>query len=101
MTIPEPATFLKVSSKWLLLFADGRLVLLLLLIGHLCCALLIWFDHGPDLQSWAALPIINGFVTFWLLAKPKYRSSEVIPGWPGGRSSDDDAQNYGRCRFKR
>jgi hypothetical protein len=101
-------TIPKVSSKGPLPFADGRLVLIMLLIGHLCCALLIWFEHGPGLQSWATLPIINGFVTFWLLAKPKYRPSEVIPGWPGGRSegtaanhSDDDAQNYGRCRFKR
>jgi uncharacterized protein (DUF983 family) len=64
MTIPETATFLKVSSKWLIPSTNGRLVLLLLLIGHLCCALLIWFDHGPALQPWATLPIINGFVTF-------------------------------------
>jgi uncharacterized protein (DUF983 family) len=61
-------TFPKVSSEWLTPSTDGRLVLLLLLIGHLGCALLIWFDHSPGRQSWAALPIINGFVTFWLLA---------------------------------
>jgi hypothetical protein len=102
MTISETATFLKISSKWLIPSTNGRLVLLLFLIGHLCCALLIWFDHGPGLQSWAALPIINGFATFWLLAKPPYRSSEVIPSWPGGRSgggaavsSNNDAQNHG------
>ncbi|HAO80673.1 MAG TPA: hypothetical protein DCQ92_17215, partial [Verrucomicrobia subdivision 3 bacterium] len=60
----------KVRSKWLLPSVNGRPVLLLLMIGHFCCALLIWFDHRPGLQPWAALPIINGFVTFWLLAKP-------------------------------
>jgi uncharacterized protein (DUF983 family) len=64
-------TFPKVSSKWLISFTDGRLVLLLLLIGHLCCFLLICFEHSPGLQSWAALPIINGFATFWLLTKPQ------------------------------
>jgi antibiotic biosynthesis monooxygenase (ABM) superfamily enzyme len=63
--------FLQIWSKWLPSSTGGRLVLLLLLIGHLCCALLIWFVHSPGLQSWAALPIINGFVTFWLLAKPQ------------------------------
>lgn len=103
----EPATFPKVRNKWLIPSVDGRPVLIMLLIGHLCCALLIWFDHGPGLQSWAALPIINGFVTFWLLVKPKYRSSDVIPEWLSGRSeetaanhSDEDAQNHERCRFK-
>jgi hypothetical protein len=40
----------------------------MLLIGQLGCALLIWFAHNPGLQLWVALPIINGFVTFWLLA---------------------------------
>ena len=50
-----------VSNKWLMPST----------IGHLCCARLIWFGHMPGLQSWAAFPIINGFVTFWLLAKPQ------------------------------
>ena len=58
MTISETATFPKVRNKWLIPFADGRLVLIMLLIGHLCCALLTWFDHGPGLQSWAALPLL-------------------------------------------
>jgi len=63
--------FLQIWSKWLPPSTGDRLVLLLLLIGHLCCALLIWFVHRPGLQSWAALPIINGFVTVGLLAKPQ------------------------------
>jgi len=42
--------------------------LLLLLIGYLCCGLLIWFYHNPGLQSWVAVPIIGGLVTVWLLA---------------------------------
>ena len=58
-------------SQWFIASAANRLTLLLLLIGHLCCGLLIWFHHNPGLQSWMALPSINGFVTFWLLAKSK------------------------------
>jgi antibiotic biosynthesis monooxygenase (ABM) superfamily enzyme len=50
-------------------FTDGRFVLPLLLIGHPCCFLLICFKHSPGLQSWAALPLINGLATFWLLAR--------------------------------
>jgi hypothetical protein len=30
---------------------------------------LIYFKHSPGLQSWAALPLINGLVTFYLLTK--------------------------------
>ena len=69
--VMKTRTFPKVSSKWLIPFTHGRMVLLLLLTGHLICALSIWFAHNPGLQSWTVLPIINGFVTFWLLAKPQ------------------------------
>jgi hypothetical protein len=62
-------TFPEIDGKWLIHFIGSRLVLLLLLIGHLGCFLLICFKHSPGLQSWAALPLISGFVTFWLLAK--------------------------------
>jgi antibiotic biosynthesis monooxygenase (ABM) superfamily enzyme len=62
-------TFPKASNNCLMPFIDVRLVLPLLLIGHLCCFLLICFKHSPGLQLWAALPLINGLVTFWLLAK--------------------------------
>jgi len=61
-------TFSKISNKWLVSSAASRLTLLLLLIGHLCCGLLIWFYHNPGLQSWVAVPIISGLVTIWLLA---------------------------------
>ena len=67
--VMETTTFPKFRKKWLIPPTDGRLVLLLLLVAHLCCALLIWFGHRPGLQSWVALPIINGIVTLWLLAK--------------------------------
>jgi hypothetical protein len=62
-------TIPKVSSNCLMPFIDVSLVLLLLLIGHLCCFFLICFKPLPGLQSWAALPLINGLATFWLLAK--------------------------------
>ncbi len=62
-------TFPNFISKRLTLLTQSCLVLPLLLIGHLCCFLLICFKHSPGLQSWAALPLINGFATFWLLAK--------------------------------
>jgi hypothetical protein len=65
----QTKTLPKVSSKRLIPFTDGHLVLPLLLIGHLCCFLLICFKHSPGLQLWAALPIINGLVTFFWLAK--------------------------------
>jgi hypothetical protein len=55
-------------SQWLIASSASRLTLLLLLLGHLCCGLLIWFHHNPGLQSWVALPVINGLVTVWLLA---------------------------------
>jgi antibiotic biosynthesis monooxygenase (ABM) superfamily enzyme len=54
---------------------DGRVVLPSLLIEQIGCALLIWFAHNPGLQLWVALPIINGFVTFWLMAKPSKRQT--------------------------
>jgi len=57
------------SSKWLMPFTNGRLVLPLLLIGHLCCFLLICFKHTPGLQFWAVVPPINGLATFWLMTK--------------------------------
>ena len=72
-------TISSISSKWLMPFTNGRLVLLLLLIGHLCCFLLICFKHSPGLQSWAALPLINGLATFWLLAK----SQNQFLNWNG------------------
>ncbi len=62
-------TFPNFISKWLTLLTQSCLVLPLLLIGHLCCLLLIYFKHSPGLQSWAALPLINGLVTFYLLTK--------------------------------
>jgi hypothetical protein len=62
-------TFPQASSKWLIPFADGRPVLPLLLTRHLGGFLLICFKPLLGLQSWAALPLINGLATFWLLAK--------------------------------
>jgi len=56
------------SKLFLTPIKDGRLVLPSLLIGQLGCAVLIWFAHNPGLQLWVALPIINGFVTFWLMS---------------------------------
>jgi hypothetical protein len=53
----------------LILFIENHLVLTLLLVGQLCCFLLICFKHSQGLQLWAVLPVINGLVTFWLLAK--------------------------------
>jgi hypothetical protein len=67
----KTGTFPKISSKGLTPFTGGRLVLPLLLLGHLFCLLLIYFKYSPGLQSWAVLPIINGLVIFWLLAKPQ------------------------------
>ena len=58
----------KISSKRLVSSTAKYLTLLLLLLGHLCCGLLIWFHHNPGLQSWVAVPIISGLVTIWLLA---------------------------------
>ena len=57
-------------GPWLIASTANRLTLLLLLLGHLGCGLLIWFHHNPGLQSWVALPVINGLVTVWLLAGP-------------------------------
>jgi hypothetical protein len=65
----QTKTLPKVSNKWLISFTGGCLVLPLLLLGHLICLLLICFKHSSGLQLWAALPIINGLVTFCLLAK--------------------------------
>jgi hypothetical protein len=62
-------TFPKISSKQLIPSSDVCLVLPSLLFGHICCFLLICFNHSPGLQSWGVLPIINGLATFWLLAK--------------------------------
>jgi len=56
------------SSHWLISSTAKHLTLLLLLIGHFCCGLLIWFHYDPGLQSWVALPVINGLATVWLLA---------------------------------
>ena len=55
-------------GEWLMASTARRLTLLLLLFGHLGCGILIWFQHNPGLQSWMALPVINGLVTVWLLA---------------------------------
>jgi uncharacterized protein (DUF983 family) len=55
-------------SKGIIAFNAKRVTLILLLIGHVCCALLIWFYHNPGLQSWVALPVISGLATIWLLA---------------------------------
>ena len=62
-------TFPKVSNKWLIPFTGDCLVLPVLLLGPLFCLLLICLKHSPGLQLWAALPIIKGLATFWLLAK--------------------------------
>jgi hypothetical protein len=62
-------TISSISSKWLMPFTNVRLILPLLLIGHLCCFLLICFKYSPGLQSWAVLPLIKGLVTIWLLVK--------------------------------
>ncbi len=75
----KSTTFPKVSRNWLILLTQSWLVLPLLLIGHLCCFLLICFKHSPGLQLWAALPLINGLVTFWLLAK----SQNQFLNWNG------------------
>ena len=58
----------KSSRHWLISSTAKYLTLLLLLLGHLCCGLLIWFHHNPGLQSWVAVPIISGLATVWLLA---------------------------------
>ena len=56
------------NSDWRIASTTNRLTLLLLLIGHLCCGLVIWFHHDPGLQPWVAVPVINALVTIWLLA---------------------------------
>jgi|GEM_PF-5786436 len=61
--------FSEISSKWVTLLTQSCLVLPLLLTVHLCCFLLICSKQSPGLQLWAAMPLINGLVTFWLLAK--------------------------------
>ena len=58
----------KSSRPWLISFTAKYLTLLLLLVGHLCCGLLIWFHHNPGFQSWVAVPIVSGLATVWLLA---------------------------------
>ena len=55
-------------SEWIVASTANRLTLLLLLIGHFCCGLVIWFHHDPGLQSWVVVPVINGLVILWLLA---------------------------------
>jgi hypothetical protein len=61
--------FPKFAGQSLIAWILKHLTLLLLLMGQVCCALLIWFHHNPGQQSLVAVPMISGFVTLVFLVK--------------------------------